>query len=237
MKYKIQKFFKKDWRISQYFANNPNYYKQFGFAGHEGIDYATPNGTELYSPFDGVVVRDIDNPKLNAYGEHIVVWDPVQKIAMWFCHLQSNLVSQGDRVNRGQLLGYTDNTGNSSGPHCHVNFCETDATANRLNTNNGYKGFLDLLKYVELTDFPVPTEQVSPPAEPIPPVDTPPTPQEPSEYEDPSTIDFTQPPSTQKPPETVPTTSPDQSGQAEVQKMTILSFLAIIIRKILTIFR
>ncbi len=164
MKYTSYPFLKGDYRITQVFGNNPDYYKQFGFAGHEGIDYGTPNGTELFSPFDGIIVRDVDDAKQNNYGIHLVVWDPEQKCAFWFCHLQDNLVSAGDKVKKGQLVGHTNNTGNTSGPHLHVNFCETDATGNRINTQNGYKGFVDAKDYVQY--LPLSPDPLTPPSAP-----------------------------------------------------------------------
>lgn len=164
MKYTIKNFFKVTPRISQVFGVNPDYYKKFGFAGHEGIDYATPVGTEVFAPFDGVILRDTDDAKEDAYGKKVVIWSPSKKIAFWFCHLDSNNVDNGQKVSEGQLIGKTGNTGNSTGPHCHVNFCETNETGTRLNTTNGYKGFLDFTKLCEVknyTDVPPPTQTPS----------------------------------------------------------------------------
>lgn len=144
-KYILSDIFAGNYRISQYFGANPAYYQQFGFRSHEGVDWATPTGVKVLAPFDGVIVRDVDNPRLSAYGGHLVVWDPIQRCAVWFCHLSRNIVYAGQSVKRGQILGYTGNTGNSSGPHLHVNFCETDAYGNRINLNNGWKGFRNIL--------------------------------------------------------------------------------------------
>lgn len=143
--YYLSDIFVGNYPISQYFGANPTYYQQFGFLGHEGVDWATPNGVKIVAPFDGVIVRDVDNPRLNNYGIHLVVWDPIQRCAVWFCHLSTNYVYQGQAVKKGQVLGLTDSTGNVSGPHLHVNFCETDAYGVRINTNNGYKGFRNIL--------------------------------------------------------------------------------------------
>ena len=153
MKYKINKFFKSSYKITQYFGNNPEYYKKFGFNGHEGVDYGTPTGVELLAPFDGIILRDTDNAKEDNYGIKVVIWSPELKIALWFCHLENNLVSDGDKVKAGQVIGHTGNTGNSTGAHCHINFCETDATGNRINTSNGYKGFLNIFDYVDFVEM------------------------------------------------------------------------------------
>jgi hypothetical protein len=145
-KYIIGDIFKGDYPISQYYANNPGYYKQFGFNGHEGIDFATPVGVEVLAPFKrNIILQDQDDPKSGAYGDYIVVWDPDQHIVVWYCHLTANNVSIGQEYPYGTVLGKTGNTGNSSGPHLHVNFAETDANRTRLNTTNGFKGFLNIL--------------------------------------------------------------------------------------------
>lgn len=146
MKYQLSDIFEGDYPISQKYGVNVTYYMQFGLDGHEGVDYATPTGVDVYCPFEeGVVLRDNDDFKNNAYGNFIVVWDPIQKCAVWYCHLSVNSVKYGDIVKRGAILGKTGNSGNSSGPHLHVNFVETDEKGNRLNKNNGREGFLNVI--------------------------------------------------------------------------------------------
>jgi len=50
MKIKLQKnLFEGDFPLSQAFGVNKNAYKKFGLLGHNGIDYAIPNGTKLLS--------------------------------------------------------------------------------------------------------------------------------------------------------------------------------------------
>lgn len=142
-KYILGPIFKKDFPITQRYGDNPNSYPMFLVHGHEGIDYGTPNGTEIIAPFDGVILRDTLNDK--DYGNFLVAWDPVQHCALWFCHLQDTPVNNGDRISKGQVIAHSNNTGHSTGPHTHVNFVETDASGNRLNLSNGKQGFLNLL--------------------------------------------------------------------------------------------
>jgi len=144
-KYILGDIFEGNYSVSQYYGNNPAYYGQFGFAGHEGVDWATPSGVKVIAPFDYKIVQDQDDLKSGAYGNYIVVWDPVQKCAVWLCHLQENYVTVGKTGKRGDVLGLSDNSGNTTGPHLHVNFVETDANGVRLNTSNGFKGMLNIL--------------------------------------------------------------------------------------------
>lgn len=145
-KYTLTDIFEGNYPVSQYFGQRPEYYKQFGLLGHEGVDWATPVGSPMLCPFDvGIVIRDDDDPKLGAYGNHLVIWDKRQKCAVWYCHLSKNNVKPGDIIQKGEVVALSGNSGNSTGAHVHVNFVETDANGNRLNMTNGYQGFLNIL--------------------------------------------------------------------------------------------
>lgn len=178
-KYYVYNFLKDSFPISQIYGSNVPYYKQISnnglLYGHEGVDYKTPNGTDIFSPFDGIIVRDGFDGK--AYGNYVVIWDPVQKCAVWFCHLQDTMVSVSDKVTKGQLLGHTNNTGNTTGPHVHVNFVETDENGIRLHSNDGEQGFMNILdtNLVEFRPFPTEDTLGQLPDAPLQPV-TPPTP-------------------------------------------------------------
>mgnify|MGYP001563774113 FL=1 len=151
---------------TQGFGERPDYYKQFGLAGHEGLDFGTPNGTPIISATDGVVVRDFDDPVSGkAYGIYVAIWDKVQGCTTYYCHLQNNVVSVGQAVVRGQLIGYSNNTGNSSRPHLHFNLCKTDEKGNKTNTTNGYFGFINPNdKRIVAWDIKDPKKPVEPPA-------------------------------------------------------------------------
>lgn len=150
---------------TQDFGERPNYYKQFGLSGHEGIDIGCPEGTPIVSATDGVIIRDIDDPVVGKnYGVNVVVWDKNQLCATYYCHLRNNVVSVGQAVIKGQLLGYSDTTGNTTGPHLHFNLCKTDAQGNRLNQDNGYFGFINPNdKRIVTWDIKNPTKPMEPP--------------------------------------------------------------------------
>lgn len=143
--YKVGDIFKGDFGIKQKFGADPAYYGQFGLAGHEGVDFLTPSGTPETSPFAGLVLRAGYYPDYSNYGNIVVVWDPIQKCAVWYAHNSTWAVDAGQKVLKGQVLGTTGSTGNVTGPHLHFGMVETDAYGNRLNTNNGYIGFIDPL--------------------------------------------------------------------------------------------
>ncbi len=83
---------------------------------HNGVDIAVPIGTHLYSAVDGTVI-------LAAYSESAGNWVKVQTDTGWtviFMHMDSLTVSTGQQVMRGDHLGYSGNTGRSTGPHLHL---------------------------------------------------------------------------------------------------------------------
>lgn len=127
--------------VTQGYGGNPDMYKQFGLAGHNGIDFGTPTGTPIVSATDGVIVRIGWDPY--GYGNYVEVWDEAQLCATLYAHLKSINVTMNEKVIRGQLLGYSNNTGNSTGPHLHFGYCRTDASGVRTNKDNGYAGWIN----------------------------------------------------------------------------------------------
>jgi murein DD-endopeptidase MepM/ murein hydrolase activator NlpD len=82
---------------------------------HTGCDYAVPVGTDVLAVADG----KIENASWGkSYGTQLV-----QKLdSGWFiyAHLSATLVKPGDKVKAGQVIAKSGNTGNSTGPHLHV---------------------------------------------------------------------------------------------------------------------
>ena len=95
---------------------------------HTGVDIACPSGTPVYATIGGDVRtkarRGIwgaqGTSKSHAYGIYIVINDDKDGSDWAYCHLSKVLVKEGQKVKTGQLIGYSGNTGNSTGPHLHV---------------------------------------------------------------------------------------------------------------------
>ena len=82
---------------------------------HTGVDYAVPIGTDVHAVADGKV----ENANWGkAYGTQLVT----KVDGGWFiyAHLSSTLVKPGAVIKAGQVIAKSGNTGNSSGPHLHV---------------------------------------------------------------------------------------------------------------------
>ena len=82
---------------------------------HSGIDISADRGVPVKAPADGVIAVAGQNAE---YGNLIVI-DHGQEIKTLYGHLSKIHVVQGQAVTRGQLIGFSGNTGRSSGPHLH----------------------------------------------------------------------------------------------------------------------
>ncbi len=82
---------------------------------HDGIDIAAPRGTPVYATADGKVEVAVYR---RGIGNHIII-DHGYGFQTLYGHLSGFAVSRGERVYKGQLVGYVGNTGMSTGPHLH----------------------------------------------------------------------------------------------------------------------
>ncbi len=83
---------------------------------HTGLDFAGPSGSTIVSVAAGEVVSANYE---GAYGNRTVIrLDDGTEI--WYAHQSRFAVTAGDRVAPGQTIGYTGSTGNSTGPHLHL---------------------------------------------------------------------------------------------------------------------
>ncbi|MBU8908466.1 M23 family metallopeptidase [Desertibacillus haloalkaliphilus] len=83
---------------------------------HSGIDLGMETGTELRSVGDGVIERVIEDGEKIGNGVYIRLEDGTQAI---YGHLSEITVKEGQSVNFMDTIGFSGNTGNSTGPHLH----------------------------------------------------------------------------------------------------------------------
>ncbi len=92
---------------------------------HDGVDIAIPIGTALYSPVNGTVVKSVYS---NSAGNMITI----ENDSGWlitFMHMDSRTVQAGESIKQGQRIGYSGNTGNSTGPHLHLQIHDADGNS------------------------------------------------------------------------------------------------------------
>lgn len=83
---------------------------------HAGIDFAAPQGTPIYATADGVV--KMAGYSDGGYGNHVVI-NHGYGYETLYGHMFKVKVKPGQRVKRGEVIGYVGSTGKSTGPHCH----------------------------------------------------------------------------------------------------------------------
>jgi murein DD-endopeptidase MepM/ murein hydrolase activator NlpD len=86
-----------------------------GRRSHKGVDLAGPTGTPVYATADGVVGKA---EWFSSYGNYIQIEHGGQ-METRFAHLSGYNVVAGQRVRKGDLIGYIGSTGRSTGPHLH----------------------------------------------------------------------------------------------------------------------
>ena len=114
---------------------------------HKGMDFTAPRGTPIYASGDGKVIR-ADN-RSSGYGKHIRIDHGYGYLSL-YAHLSKYNVSKGQKVKRGDLIGFVGNTGRSEAPHLHY---EVWKDGEKINPINFYYGsltaeeFENMLKY------------------------------------------------------------------------------------------
>lgn len=161
----------KEISINQLFGkNNLTVYKDMGFLGHNGIDFHAVHGTPVYASHDGFASFQIDNKgghgvvlvtdKEYEYNEGTALY----KTIYW--HLCDGLKEPKfaspfqDKtgftlVKTGDLIGYADNTGVSTGDHLHFGLKPVKKGENwgfysNLENDNGYFGAIDPFPFLPI---------------------------------------------------------------------------------------
>jgi len=103
---------------------------------HYGMDFTAPRGTPIYASGDGKVTR-ADN-RSAGYGKHIRIDHGYGYVSL-YAHLSKYNVKRGQKVQRGDLIGFVGSTGRSQAPHLHY---EIFKDGKRINPINFYYGSL-----------------------------------------------------------------------------------------------
>lgn len=91
---------------------------------HGGVDIAVAEGTPIYAPIGGTITNKTNRPKngkpgiKSGYGLYVLM-DADNGYQAIYGHLSRHIPKSG-RVEKGDLIGYSGNTGGSTGPHIHL---------------------------------------------------------------------------------------------------------------------
>ena len=109
---------------------------------HEGMDFTAKTGTPIFASGDGIVAR-ADN-SASGFGNHIVIRHGYGYESL-YAHLSKYKCRAGQRVKRGDIIGYVGSTGRSEAPHLHYEVHKNGEVVNPLNF---YYGSISAKEYV-----------------------------------------------------------------------------------------
>ncbi|MDF1672233.1 MAG: M23 family metallopeptidase [Vicingaceae bacterium] len=114
---------------------------------HAGMDFTAPRGTPIYATGDGKVIQaDAAN---RGYGNHVRIKHGYGYITL-YAHMSKFNCKVGQKVKRGDVIGYVGNTGKSVGPHCHY---EVRKNGNPINPVNFYFNDLTPEQYAKMLEL------------------------------------------------------------------------------------
>ena len=110
---------------------------------HTGIDYGCPSDTPILASADGVVKAAKNDP--SGYGKYIILEHPDGKATLYAHLWYFNNLFEGKQVKQGDVIAYSDSSGNSTGPHLHF---EARAVWNDAKSHRDPITFLPLMSQV-----------------------------------------------------------------------------------------
>ena len=90
---------------------------------HAGLDFAAPQGTPIYATANGIITTAGNSG--DGYGNHVII-EHGYGYETLYGHMYKVKVRNGQRVKRGEIIGYVGSTGKSTGPHCHYEVHKND---------------------------------------------------------------------------------------------------------------
>ena len=114
---------------------------------HWGMDFTAAKGVPIYATGDGIITRADNNA--SGYGKHIRI-DHGYGYMSLYAHLSNYNVKRGQKVKRGDLIGFIGSTGRSEAPHLHYEVWKDDQ---RINPINFYYGSLSAEEFENMLKF------------------------------------------------------------------------------------
>ena len=100
------------------------------FKHHKGIDFSVPIGTPIMATADGIVTKAINSK--TGFGNHILI-EHDGAYETLYAHLSELFVIETQTVKKGDFIGYSGNSGRSTGPHLHYEVRENGKAVDPAN--------------------------------------------------------------------------------------------------------
>ena len=114
---------------------------------HTGMDFSAKTGTEIYATGDGVVSKVRKSRR--GYGNHVKINHGFGYETL-YAHMSKYIVKRGQKVKRGEIIGYVGNTGTSVAPHLHY---EVHKEKRKINPVNFYYNDLNPDEYERMLEI------------------------------------------------------------------------------------
>ena len=114
---------------------------------HAGMDFSAPSGTPIYATGNGKVSKVRKSRR--GYGNHVKI-DHGYGYVTLYAHMTKYIVRKGQKVKRGELIGYVGSTGKSVAPHLHY---EVHKDGRKINPVNFYYNDLNPEEYEKMLEI------------------------------------------------------------------------------------
>ncbi|MGY8931529.1 MAG: M23 family metallopeptidase [Flavobacteriales bacterium] len=120
---------------------------------HAGMDFSAKTGTEIYATGDGVISKVRRSKR--GYGNHVKINHGFGYETL-YAHMSKYIVRKGQKVKRGEIIGYVGNTGTSVAPHLHY---EVHKNKRKINPVNFYYNDLNPEEYEKMIEISLQSNQ------------------------------------------------------------------------------
>ena len=114
---------------------------------HTGMDFTAPQGTPIYATGDGKIEKVKRSRK--GYGNYVII-DHGYGYQTLYAHMKKYIVYRGQKVKRGEIIGYVGSTGTSVAPHLHY---EVMKNRRKINPVNYYYNDLSPEEYDKMLEI------------------------------------------------------------------------------------
>ena len=114
---------------------------------HTGMDFSAKTGTPIYATGDGKISKVRKSRR--GYGNHVII-DHGYGYKTLYAHMIKYIVKRGQKVKRGEVIGYVGSTGTSVAPHLHY---EVHKDGRKINPVNFYYNDLNPEEYEKMLEI------------------------------------------------------------------------------------